>query len=73
MRQIASIALTIVLGLALAAPGHSQEKLVLTLDDCLRLALSGNPFVLATQEKEAAAEAQVRDAAITEGPRFADR
>lgn len=63
MRRIASIALTVALGLALAAPGHSQEKLVLTLDECLRLALSGNPFVLATKEREAAAEAQVRDAA----------
>ena len=63
MRRIASFVLTVTLGLALAAPGYSQEKLVLTLDDCLRLALSGNPFFLATKEKEAAAEAQVRDAA----------
>jgi outer membrane protein TolC len=63
MRRIASIALTVALGLGLAAPGFSQEKLVLTLDDCLRLALAGNPFVLATKEKEAAAAAQVRDAA----------
>ncbi len=63
MRRITPIALIVALGLALAAPGYSQEKLVLTLDDCLRLALSGNPFVLATKEKEAAAAAQVRSAA----------
>ena len=63
MRRIVSFGLTVGLGLALAAPGYSQEKLVLTLDDCLNLALSHNPFVLATREKEAAAEAQVREAA----------
>jgi outer membrane protein len=63
MRRIASLVLTVVLVAALAVPGRSQEKLVLTLDECLRLALSGNPFVLATREKEAAAAAQVRDAA----------
>lgn len=63
MRRIASLVVTIALGLALAAPGYPGDKLVLTLEDCLDLALSRNPFVLATREKEAAAEAQVREAA----------
>ena len=63
MRRFITFGLIIGLGVALASPGFSQEKLVLTLDDCLNLALSHNPYFLATREKEAAARAQVRQAA----------
>ncbi|MGQ9471152.1 MAG: TolC family protein [Candidatus Aminicenantales bacterium] len=41
----------------------SSEKLVLTLEESLRLALERNPFYLASQEKMAEAEASVREAA----------
>lgn len=41
----------------------SQEMLTLTLEDCLRLALSQNPFYLASQEKVEEANANLRDAA----------
>lgn len=63
MRRFLTFGLIIGLGFALAAPGFSQEKLVLTLDDCLNLALTQNPYFRATLEKEAAARAQVRQAA----------
>lgn len=63
MRRFITFGLIIGLGVTLAAPGFSQEKLVLTLDDCLNLALTQNPYFLATREKEAAARAQVRQAA----------
>ncbi len=63
MRRLITFGLIIGLVAALAAPGFSQEKIVLTLDDCLNLALTRNPYFLATQEKEGAARAQVRQAA----------
>jgi outer membrane protein TolC len=40
----------------------AQEKLVLTLDDCIKLALEQNPFYLSAQEKENEARAQVHQA-----------
>ncbi len=42
---------------------QAPEKITLTLDECLRLALERNPFYLANQEKIAEAEAVVREAA----------
>jgi outer membrane protein len=41
----------------------SQEKLVLTLDESVRLALSQNPYHLAAGERVEAAKSQVREAA----------
>jgi len=40
----------------------SQEKLILTLDESIRLALSQNPFHLASKEKVDAANSMVREA-----------
>jgi len=45
------------------APGQPQEKLVLTLEESIRLALEHNPFFLANQEKIAEASASLREAA----------
>ncbi len=42
---------------------QASEKIVLTLEESLRLALERNPFYLASQEKIAEAEASVREAA----------
>ena len=63
MRRLITFGLIIGLGVGIASPGFSEEKLVLTLDDCLNLALTRNPYYLAVREKEAAARAQVRQAA----------
>jgi outer membrane protein len=41
----------------------AQEKITLTLEKCLELALSQNPYYLASQERTDAAEARVRQAA----------
>ena len=41
----------------------SQEKMTLTLDDCLMLALSQNPYYQVAKEKEVEATALVREAA----------
>ncbi|OGD12145.1 MAG: hypothetical protein A2Y86_02155 [Candidatus Aminicenantes bacterium RBG_13_62_12] len=41
----------------------AQEKITLTLEKCLDLALSQNPFYLASQERVDAAQARVRQAA----------
>jgi outer membrane protein len=54
-------ALLIILGSGPAAP--AQEKITLTLEKCLSLALSQNPFYLASQERTDAAQARVRQAA----------
>jgi outer membrane protein TolC len=54
-------ALLIILGSGPAAP--AQEKITLTLEKCLDLALSQNPFYLASQERIDAAQARVRQAA----------
>jgi outer membrane protein len=56
-----SLLALLVVSVTPAAPG--QETLVLTLDDCLKMVLNRNPFVLATLEKESGAKAQVRQAA----------
>jgi len=43
-------------------PVFSQEKLILTLSDSIDMALTQNPFHLATEKREDTAEAQVREA-----------
>ena len=54
-------ALLIILG---SGPASSaQEKITLTLEKCISLALSQNPFYLASQERTDAAQARVRQAA----------
>ena len=52
------------LALGLLRPGalSSQERLVLTLDDCLKLALEQNPLYLAEKAKEEGAAAMVKQA-----------
>ncbi len=55
--------LCVLLGLVfLGNTAFSQEKLILTLDDSIGLALAQNPFHLATEKREDTAEAQVREA-----------
>jgi outer membrane protein TolC len=53
--------LVVILGGSPAAP--AQEKITQTLEKCLDLALSQNPFYLASQERIDAAQARVRQAA----------
>jgi outer membrane protein TolC len=54
-------ALLIILG---SGPASSaQEKITLSLEKCISLALSQNPFYLAAQERTDAAQARVRQAA----------
>jgi len=55
----------LVLALSLLRPGalSSQERLALTLDDCLKLALEQNPLYLAEKAKEEGAAAMVKQAA----------
>jgi len=63
MKKLSALAaaLLILLGSSLAAP--AQEKITLTLEKCIDLALSQNPFYLASQERTDAAQARVRQAA----------
>jgi len=63
MKKLSAVAaaLLILLGSSLAAP--AQEKITLTLEKCIDLALSQNPFYLASQERTDAAQARVRQAA----------
>jgi outer membrane protein TolC len=53
--------LIVLLGISPAAP--AQEKITLTLEKSIDLALSQNPFYLASQERTDAAQARVRQAA----------
>jgi len=55
------IALLVLVGGRPAA--GAQEKITLTLEKCIDLALSQNPFYLASQERMDAAQARVRQAA----------
>lgn len=49
--------------IGLAQPESKKEKIILTLEESLRLALERNPFYLANQEKLGEAMASVREAA----------
>lgn len=55
--------IVILIFLAAGALTFPQEKLALTLEDSIRLALSQNPFYLASQEKVDAAQSMIREAA----------
>jgi len=63
MKKAKSLILAIFLVFSAGRISHSQEKLVLTLDKSIRLALSQNPYHLASSEKVEAAQAKVREAA----------
>ena len=54
----------VILALILAWPwiSYSQEKMTLTLDDCIRLALRQNPFYLSEKAKEEDAGYRVKEA-----------
>ena len=63
MKRIGTLVLAACLSLGLGNFVHSEEKMVLTLEGCLDLALSQNPSYLAVKEKEGGANAMVREAA----------
>jgi len=63
MKRIGTLVLAACLSLGLGNFVHSEEKIVLTLEGCLDLALSQNPSYLAIKEKEGGAKAMVREAA----------
>ena len=56
------VAIIAALGPAAAAAQETKPTLVLTLDEAIAMALRQNPFFLATQEREAQARSQVREA-----------
>ena len=56
----ALLALTLLVGFSAAAA--AQEKIILTLDESIRLALQQNPMYMAEKAKEAGASASVREA-----------
>jgi len=63
MKKLIAAFLSLLLFAALGTEARAQEKLVLTLDKSISLALSENPNYLATQQGVDAAQAQVRYAA----------
>jgi len=62
MRRFAIIAIIISLVFTSQSLASTKEALVLTLEDSIRLALSQNPFHLATEKRIEAARSQVREA-----------
>lgn len=62
MRHGLKAGVGLILILAAAAAAWSQDKLVLTLEDCIRLALEQNPIYLAEKTKEDGASSMVRQA-----------
>ncbi len=63
MKKIGTLAFALCLVFGRGTLAQSQEKLVLTLRDCLNLSLSQNPSYLAVKEREAGAQGMVREAA----------
>ncbi|MBN1272464.1 MAG: TolC family protein [Candidatus Aminicenantes bacterium] len=63
MRTAVRIVFAVILLAAGWFPVDAQEKLVLTLDDTVRLAINQNPNHLATEERVNQARAQLREAA----------
>jgi len=63
MKKARSILLVILLIFSTVKFSFPQEKFILTLEDSIRLALSQNPYHLASGERVEAAQAQVREAA----------
>jgi len=58
-----ALAVWLIIAAASLAWPESPEKLTLTLEDCIQIALSQNPSYLAVREREAGAKAMVREAA----------
>jgi outer membrane protein len=63
MQKIGKILLITCLLIALGKFSFSQEKMTLTLEKCIQLALSQNPYHRAAEERVEAAKSQVREAA----------
>ena len=63
MKKAKSIILVLAMCLFVGKFSFSQEKITVTLDDTIRLALSQNPYHLASGERINAAKAMVREAA----------
>lgn len=63
MKKAKSVILVLLMCLFVGKFSFSQEKMTLTLDDTIRLALSQNPYHLASGERVQAAKAIVREAA----------
>jgi len=62
------LALSVLFGLARPGALAAQDKLVLTLDDCLKLALEQNPLYLAEKAREESAAALADQAAAARWP-----
>jgi outer membrane protein len=62
MNRIRIPSVLLLMAVILCGPAAAQEKMVLTLDDSLRLALKQNPFYLAARAKEDQATAAVKEA-----------
>jgi outer membrane protein len=63
MQKVGKTLLIICLILVAGRFSFPQEKMTLTLEKCVQLALSQNPYHLATEERVEAARSQVREAA----------
>jgi outer membrane protein TolC len=63
MKKSAALTLALFLLFAGGWTAPAQEKITLTLEKCLGLAISQNPFYLASQERVDAAQSRVRGAA----------
>lgn len=63
MQKAGKIFLIIFLLIAVAKFNFSQEKLILSLEDSIKLALSQNPYHLASEERVEAAKHKLREAA----------
>jgi outer membrane protein len=63
MKKASALAAALLIILGSGRAVLAQEKITLTLEKCIDLALSQNPFYLASQERTDAAQARVRQAA----------
>ncbi len=63
MKKGRTVLLAVLLTLWTVQFSFPQEKITLTLEECIRLALSQNPYHLAAEERVETARAQVREAA----------
>lgn len=61
--SVLALLFILILGSATAAFSQDKEKITLTLEKSISLALSQNPYYLASQERVDAAQAKVREAA----------
>lgn len=63
MKKIAATSITWLLILTAGPLAHTQERLTLTLEKSISLALSQNPFYLASQDRVEASQSRLRQAA----------